>query len=126
MYFAIVDRAKSRSLINACIYVELPDGSLGEPRYCFSVSRQAIAQQPYRSGTVYLLPRAPFVRQPPIQFGEWRIHTAQLAGLEPVFPLAKLAVTPDDFPFLAQMRAHDDDRLAEYAAAMQAGLPWPQ
>lgn len=126
IYFAIVDRAKSPSIVNACIYVELPSGSLGEPRYVFSVSRQAMAQQPYRSGTVYLLPRAPFVRQPPKQFGDWRVHIAQLASLEPVTPLAKLAVTPDDFPFLAQMRVHDDDRLAEYAQAMQRGLPWPQ
>lgn len=126
IYFAIVDRAKSRSIVNACIIPEGPDGVLGEPRYCFSISREAPAQQPYHDGTVYLLPRAPFVRQPPIQFGDWRIHTAQLAGLEPVTPLAKLAVTPDDFPFLAQMRVHDDDRLAEYAAAMTQGLPWPE
>lgn len=126
LYFAIVDRAQSRSLVNACIYPEGPDGTLGTPRYCFSISRDAMARRPYHDGTVYLLPRAPFVRQPPIQFGEWRIHTAQLAGLEPVTPLAKLRVTPEDFPFLAQMRVHDDDRLEEYAQAMQRGLPWPQ
>lgn len=126
IYFAIVDRAKSRSIVNACLYPERPDGTLDEPVYCFSISAAAMAQQPYRDGTVYLLPRAFFVRQPPIQFGEWRIHVAQLASLEPVVPLAKLAVTPDDFPFLAQMRVHDDDRLAEYAAAMNQGLPWPK
>jgi hypothetical protein len=126
MYFAIVDRAKSPSIVNACIYVESPDGQLREPHYLFSISRQAVDRQPYHDGTVYLLPRASFVRQLPIQFGDWRVHTAQLASLEPVIPLAKLAVTPEDFPFLAQMRVHDDDRLAEYAAAMNQGLPWPE
>jgi hypothetical protein len=40
-------------------------------------------------------------------------------------PLAKLRVSPSDFPFLSQMLAHDDDRLAEYAQAMQQGAPWP-
>lgn len=126
IYFAIVDRQKSPSIINACIYIEEPDGRLGEPRYCFSISRRAVDQQPYHSGAVYLLPRAPFVRQPPIQVGGWRVHTAQLAAFEPVTPLAKLAVTPNDFPWLAQMLVHDDDRLEEYAQAMQRRLPWPQ
>lgn len=126
MYFAIVDRAKSPSIVNACIYLESPEGQLSEPHYLFSISRNAIDRQPYHDGTVYLLPRATFVRQPPLQAGPWRVHTAQLASLEPVVPLAKLAVTPEDFPFLAQMRTHDDDRLAEYAQAMNQGLPWPQ
>ena len=126
IYFAIVDRAKSPSIINACVYLESPDGQLSGPRYLFSISRKAVGRQPYHGGMVYLLPSAGFVCQPPQSFGPWRVHIAQLASFEPVTPLAKLPVTPEDFPFLAQMRTHDDDRLAEYAAAMQAGLPWPQ
>jgi hypothetical protein len=34
-------------------------------------------------------------------------------------------VTPDDFPFLAQMRGHNDHRLADYARALETGAPWP-
>jgi hypothetical protein len=125
MYFAIVDRIKSPSIINACIYLEQADGSLGWPYYLFSISQTAIDNQPYCDGVVYLLPRDTFMRQPPMQTGELRVHTSQLASLEAVKPLAKLAISPEDFPFLAQMRTHDDERLAEYAAAMIQGLPWP-
>ena len=63
--------------------------------------------------------------QPPMAFGSYEVQIAQLASFVPVQPLAKLAVTPDDFPFLAQIRGHDDRRLGEYAAALQTGAPWP-
>jgi hypothetical protein len=125
LYYAIVDRAKSPTLNNSCIWLEEADGTLSQRYYFFSISRQAIDQQPYRDGMLYLLPSATFMRQPPMQIGSWLVHTAQLASLEAVTPLAKLVITPADFPFLAQMRTHDDDRLAEYGRAMLQGLPLP-
>jgi hypothetical protein len=39
--------------------------------------------------------------------------------------VAKLTVTPADFPFLLQIRGHADERLQEYATALQTGAPWP-
>lgn len=126
MYFAIVDRERyPTSIINGCIRVETPDGAVSPPHYVFSVGRHVFDQRPYRDGVVYVLPRQGFIAEPPIPFGPLLVHTAQLASLEPVRPLAKLAVTPDDFPFLGQMLAHDDERLAVYAEAMQQGAPWP-
>ncbi len=76
-------------------------------------------------GTVYLLPRSTFTLQLPIPVGANEVHIAQLASLVPVQPLAKLTVTPEDFPFLMQIRGHDDQRLQEYATALQTGAPWP-
>jgi hypothetical protein len=35
IYFAIIDRAKSPTIINGCIYPELADGTIGEARYVF-------------------------------------------------------------------------------------------
>jgi hypothetical protein len=67
-----------------------------------------------------------FTFQPSMAFGSNEVHFAQLASLEPVQPLAKLTVTPEDFPFLGQIRGHDDQRLQEYATALQTGAPWPQ
>jgi len=49
----------------------------------------------------------------------------QLASPVHVKPLARLEIRPEDFPFLSQIRGHDDSRLAEYGIAMQAGAPWP-
>jgi hypothetical protein len=126
MYFAIVDRVKSPSIVNACISLEGENGELGKPYYVFSISQEAVEKQPYHSGVVYLLPRDSFVRQAPLQAGATRVHIAQLASHEAVVPLAKLVIDPEDFPFLAQMRMHDDARLGLFAEAMMEGLPWPE
>jgi hypothetical protein len=61
-----------------------------------------------------------------MQTDSLRVHIAQLASMEEVVPLAKLVITPEDFPFLAQMRSHEDERLGVYAEAMTKGLPWPE
>lgn len=126
MFFAIVDRDRVTSITNACIRLEEDTGAVHGPLYIFSVSQSALASQPWRTGTVYLLPRETFTTQPPMAFGSSRVHFAQLASFVPVQPLAKLTVTPEDFPFLLQIRGHDDERLQEYATALQTGSPWPK
>src|SRR5215510_7569665 len=126
MFFAIVDRDRVGSVTNACVRLADETGTLHGPFYVFSVSQSALPNQPWRMGTVYLLPRKTFMTQPPMAFGPNQVHIAQLASLEPVQPLAKLIVTPEDFPFLMQIRGHDDERLQEYANALQTGAPWPQ
>ena len=126
MFFAIVDRGRVGSITNACIRLAGATTTLQGPYYVFSVSQSALAGQPWRTGTVYLLPRQSFTVQPPITFGASEVHTAQLASLVPVEPIAKITVTPTDFPFLTHIRGHDDQRLQEYATALQTGAPWPQ
>lgn len=125
MFFAIVDRPRVMSVANACIRLEEESGAVHGPLYVFSVSQSALPSQPWRTGTVYLLPRQPFITQPPAAFGANKVHIAQLASLLPVQPLAKVTVTPADFPLLPQIRGHDDQRLHEYATALQTGAPWP-
>ena len=126
MFFAIVDRARVMSVTNACVRLADATGNLHGPYYVFSVSQAALPNRPWRTGTVYFLPRSTFTFQPPIPFGPNEVHIAQLASLVPVQPLAKLTVTPEDFPFLMQIRGHDDQRLQEYATALQTGAPWPK
>jgi hypothetical protein len=126
MFFAIVDRDRVESITNACVSLVDDIGSLHGPYYVFSVSQSALPSQPWRTGTVYLLPRSTFTLQPPMSFGSNQVHIAQLASFVPVQPVAKLTVTPEDFPFLMQIRGHDDQRLQEYATALQTGAPWPQ
>ena len=126
MFFAIVDRDRVGSVTNACVRVTDETGTTHGPFYVFSVSQSALPNQPWRTGTVYLLPRKTFMQQPSMPFGPNQVHIAQLASLEHVKPLAKLTVTPEDFPFLSQIRGHDDERLQEYANALQTGAPWPQ
>lgn len=125
MFFAIVDRDRVASITNACVRLADETGAIHGPYYVFSISQSALPAQPWRTGTVYLLPRSTFTTQPPMPFGPNQVHIAQLASFVPVEPLAKLTITPDDFPFLTQIRGHDDQRLQEYAAALQTGAPWP-
>ncbi|HZW03022.1 MAG TPA: hypothetical protein VFF68_03775 [Anaerolineaceae bacterium] len=125
MFFAVVDRARVASVANACIRLADGAGTVHGPYYVFSVSQSALPNRPWRTGTVYLLPRGSFITQPPMAFGPYEVQIAQLASFEPVQPLAKLTVTPHDFPFLGQVRGHDDARLQEYADALQSGAPWP-
>ena len=125
MFFAIADRDRIGSVTNACVRLADAAGRLSPPRYVFSVSRSALPERPWRSGTVYVLPGDTFELQPSLQFGEYEVRIPQLASLVPVRPLARVAVDPADFPFLDRVLAHDDDRLAEYAHALETGAPWP-
>lgn len=125
MFFAIVDRDRVMSITNACVRLADEMGTIHGPFYVFSVSQSALSSQPWRTGTVYLLPRSTFTVQAPLAFGSNQVHIAQLASFVAVEPLAKLTVTPADFPFLMQIRGHDDERLQEYATALQTGAPWP-
>lgn len=126
LFFAIIDRDRyPMSISNACIRVAESPGVLGEPHYVFSINQTALAQQPWRRGVVYLLPRASFVSEQPIAWGPAMVHTAQLASLSPVTALAGLEVGPEDFPMLRQIRGHADDGLAAIAQAMRTGGPWP-
>jgi len=126
MYFAIVDRRHdSMTLMNACIYVEMPDGAVTPPLYFFSIPKHLAPLYPYTAGMVYLLPKETFITDQSFPFGEAMVHPAQLASTVPVRPLAKLEIAPEDFPFLTRMRTHENDRLEEYTRALSTGLPWP-
>jgi hypothetical protein len=126
MFFAIVDRERVPSVTNACVRLADAAGHVSPPRYVFSISRSALPLRPWRSGTVYVLPGDTFELQPPLHLGEVEVRIPQLASTVAVRPLARVAVDPADFPFLADIRGHDDDRLAEYAHAMESGAPWPE
>jgi hypothetical protein len=125
IFYAILDRGRMQiSLLNACFRTVLPTGALNDPVYFFSISQEARQQAPWRTGTVYILPRAGFEPRPlvhkrgtPIQIMEW-------ASLAAVTPLAKLSVGPADFPFLDQIRGHDLSTIVHRAAANPEGFPW--
>jgi hypothetical protein len=126
MFFAIVDRDRHRlTLNNGCILVLDAEGRQALPHYYFSVTDAALPHRPWRDGWVYLLPAETFVAQPEGTYGGLTARVPQLASPVPVRPFARLRVRPGDFPFLAQIRGHEDDRLAEYAQAVMSAAPWP-
>jgi hypothetical protein len=125
MFFAVTNRQRVRSVANACVRLVDAAGHVSPPRYVFSISRSARSEEAWRPGTVYVLPGETFTLQPPLRFGEYEVQIPQLASPVPVRPLARVMVDPTDFPFLRQVRAHDDDRLEEYTRALETAAPWP-
>lgn len=126
MYYAIVDRDRyPLTLNNGCIVLMDADGRPGVPHYYFSITGDALRERPWRTGYVYFLPAETFVGQPAGTYAGRAARIPQLASPVAVTPFARLRVTPGDFPFLAQIRGHEDSRLAEYARAVMAAEPWP-
>jgi len=127
MFYAIVDRDRYRlTLNNACILLTDDDGRPGVPHYYFSITGAALRDQPWRTGYVYFLPAETFVAQPAGRYAGRDARVPQLASPVAVTPFARLQVGPGDFPFLAQIRGHEDSRLSEYAQAVMAAAPWPR
>lgn len=125
VYFAVLDRERCPMMLcNACVRVCLATGELGAPYYFFSISDTALARRPWRAGMVYLLPADSFEIQPLLAVGDIRIQVAQAASPVPVRPAARLEVGPGDFPFLEQVRGHDDEMLRARIAADPDGFPW--
>jgi hypothetical protein len=126
MYYAIVDRDRYRlTLNNGCILLMDAEGRRELPYYYFSITDGALPEQPWRTGYVYFLPAETFVAQPAGTYAGHAARIPQLASPVAVTPFARLRVAPADFPFLAQIRGHEDDRLGEYAQAIMAAAPWP-
>ena len=102
MFFAIVDRKRYRgSLRNGCVRFGV--GALAsEKRYWFSLNATARGGRYWTPGTMYLLPRDNFRPTPPLlgmQPQEW-------SNPNPVAPLARLHIEPNDFPFLDDVGVH--------------------
>jgi hypothetical protein len=127
-FFAILDRKKfhGMSLFNSCMRVRLPDNQLSEPAYFFSITHSVLVQKPWCQGMIYILPRGAFQQEAP----------QKMQGMEIIFPhwisttsatsVARLSVGPQDFPFLAQIHGHNDEKLVQLAAAQPDGFPWPE
>jgi hypothetical protein len=125
MFYAVLDRERYRvRMLNGALCFELL-GELSDMRYFFSLTREVLDLYPWREGAVYILPRKGFQQgPPPYDLGGWRVHEPHWANPEPVRPLAKLRVSPTDFPFLERVRGHDDAQVMAHAKADPYGFPW--
>ena len=109
--------------LNACLQFQ-EDGSWTNPYYFFSVSRSSHAQNPWRNGFVYLLPRAGFAQQPPYSVQAWTVLDPHFANQDKVKPLARVPVEPRDFPLLSSVREHDNAAIMAAQAQNPFGFPW--
>jgi hypothetical protein len=100
------------------------NGSLGRaggplyPRhYFFLHNRGSAAPDRFGAGSLYLLSPRTFVADEPFPGG---IDTAHLVSHEPVRPLARIDVTPADFPFRNRIR-YFRDREPVWISLLRAG-----
>lgn len=107
MYFAILDwRVYRGSSRNGVQWVQDATGAIRKA-YHFSLNHDMLPLQPWTNGVIYILPR--------LTFEELRDDDGELteewASYAPVVPLARLPITPDNFPFLNDIRGHDDSAI---------------
>jgi len=80
-------------------------GPLYPRRYCFVHNRGSASPERFGPGSLYLLSPSTFVADEPLA---GVIDTAHLVSHVPVRPLARLDVTPDDFPFADRIGYYRD------------------
>lgn len=97
MYFAIVNRSEYKgSLRNMCITVPT---KLGIKRFYFFSINKEVVENRWRDGVIYLFSKSDFEQGG--AKNEWICK-------RPIKPIAKIKVTPEDFPFLDDVRSHDE------------------
>ena len=107
MFFAVVDRENlTGSIRNGVNYYQNAAGD-EITVYNFSINKDILEKRPYSPGTLYILSRETF-RRLPLAEGAMSNEWASEVSIK---PLAKLALEPEDFPFLDQIGGHDDSVL---------------
>lgn len=126
-FYAVLDRTTpALTFMNAALQFAAPGTSAGwsEMRYFFSIAKAARRAGPWREGTVYVLPSEGFGQQRPYRLGGRLVREPHFACPRPVRPLARVSVTPEDFPLLDHVRSHDPAVIEARATADPGGFPW--
>jgi hypothetical protein len=125
IFFSILNRpAVPMSLCNTCLRVRFSPEIVTDPFFFFSITQSALDQGAFCPGAVYVLPRQGFVFEPPLPNEGVEVLLAQCFSREAARPLCRLLVEPGDFPFLEQIRGHDDAVLQARAQTDPNGFPW--
>ncbi len=127
IFFAILDRRRypEMSLFNTCLRARVSPSALSQPFYFFSITHSVLLEEPWCEGMVYILPRQSFAQEAPQQVQGVEIVFPHWISASPCTPIARLRVGPSDFPFLAQIHGHNNDKLLQLSAADPNGFPWP-
>ena len=128
IYFAILDRQKypELSLYNSCLRARIAANQLSDPLYFFSITYSVLLQKPWCEGVVYILPRQLFEMEASQQVQGVEIVFPHWISSLPADPVGKLQVGRDDFPFLAQIHGHNNEKMVALATADPSGFPWPE
>lgn len=98
VFYAVLNRSKvAGSFRNGCISAN------GRRYHYYSLNKTTMNSGPWIEGSLYILPRADFVRADSgrVYFDEW-------ISYQPVVPFAKLDVSMDDFYYKNKVATHRD------------------
>ena len=115
MFFALLRRGRPFSTRNGSIGIA--SGEFYPRWYLFSL-RGGYDDDPFADGWVYLLPRAPFIPEPPLA---GKLDTAHWASSSAVQPVERIAVKPSDFPFRDLVVTHRESE-PMFVTWLRAGL----
>ena len=125
MMYALRDRARVNGMLSMALQVE-EQGEWSPMRYFLSfspVKSVADGRSLLRAGSVYVLPGHGFERMPAYQHpGLGYVLEAHWVNPQPVRPIMRVPVSPDDFPL--PVRTHDAARINPLSQADPWGFPW--
>ena len=102
IFFATIDRKASGNIRNGGLRIRTPDAG-DERYYFFSVAGAEGDAEVLRPGYVHLVRRQDFETSPAtVSFDEWLRN-------EPTRVVARLAISPEDFPFRHMIARHPDE-----------------
>jgi hypothetical protein len=103
IWFAILDKSKSHVTENGCVRV-----GRGQKRlkyYHFDLPVESKSASPFTDGIIYIAKAEQFPFHRPYPLLEWLdAEIEEWGSVNPVTPLAKLQVKPEDFPYLDKVQ----------------------
>lgn len=96
LFYAIKDRKRLRGMVRSGYSID----DKGNKIYRFQIDGTRSEENPWKNGVVLVLPKSSF-EQTKDDNGK---STSEWVSYEPVVPVARLRVTPEDFPYLNDVK----------------------
>jgi hypothetical protein len=128
LFFAVLKRDSLQGpIMNGAIHLQDSRGAV-DRRYFFCVDAPTLRTFPWGPGAMYLLPGEGFEPDPDqegLTLDEYRLLVTHWLHRGELQPVARLAVTPEDFPYLHQVWGYDPAELDKrFSAPSVAGWPF--
>jgi hypothetical protein len=103
MWFAILDKSKYNLTRNGCVRVGV--GNKRIKYYHFELPKKNAAAKPFTNGMIYICRAEDFPDKRPFpMLAYFNGEVEEWGSTKPVIPLAKIPVSPDDFPYLDKVQ----------------------
>jgi len=103
MWFAILDKSKFNLTRNGCVRVGVGPGRI--KYYHFELPKSNKENRPFREGMMYITRAEDFPDKRPYPLLDYfNAEIEEWGSTNPITPLARIKVRPEDFPYLDQVQ----------------------